>query len=103
MTNKTNNYIEEVLKAYDKEFTLELKANVEPVFIDAIGSVGPIRYFIEQALLKQREIIKECLPEIMLIDKLTMKIRDDICNLNGFNLCRKQFLDNLKAKGINLE
>lgn len=46
------------LELFDKEFVKHIDDHTEPVFIDAVGSVGPIRRFIQQALKSQAEEIE---------------------------------------------
>jgi len=47
------------LKEFDKNFVKDCGPDIEPIFIDAIGSVGPIRQFlatsINQAVAEERD------------------------------------------------
>ena len=56
---KTDKKIEKIIKRFDKKFVLDDKPNVEPIFIDAVGSVGPIRQFIRQTLIDYREEVRQ--------------------------------------------
>lgn len=47
------------LELFDKEFVKHIDDHTEPVFIDAVGSVGPIRRFIQQALKSQAQMIRD--------------------------------------------
>lgn len=53
-----------ILKRFDEEFIKDMGPNVEPIFIDAIGSVGPIKDFIKSEV------------EGILIDVLAIKDKD---------------------------
>ena len=52
-------YTEERLAVFNKEFVRDCGPSIEPVFIDAVGSVGPIRQFlaesIQEAVAAERE------------------------------------------------
>ena len=61
---------EEILKKFDREFVKDCGPDVEPIFIDAVGSVGPIRQFLsnklDQARAEERERMREKLERIKL-------------------------------------
>ena len=54
---------EKILAEFDREFVKDCGPDVEPIFIDAVGSVGPIRQFlatsITQAMAEEREMVRE--------------------------------------------
>jgi len=62
------NYTEKRLEEFDREFVKDCGPDVEPIFICAVGSVGPIRQFlsesITQALAEERERVVERLEDI---------------------------------------
>jgi hypothetical protein len=112
MTNETNNYIEEVLEEWLNKQQGVYARNNNTVCLDGTFS---LKELLDQALLKQTEIIKECLPVVKKATgfiEMTFAIHrgdrkeratvEDNYDL-GWNECRQQFLDNLKSRGINLE
>ena len=49
----------QTIEGFDKEFLKDMGDECEPVFIDPVGCVGPIRCFIAEALeYQQKEIEK---------------------------------------------
>jgi len=56
------NYTEKVLEEFDREFVKDCGPDVEPIFIDAVGSVGPIRRFLsdklDQTLAEERARVR---------------------------------------------
>lgn len=121
VTNQTNSYIEEEinkrlwifiasydevpfhskifddydkLKSYSAEHSSQFNngTTYNSTYLDLYD-----KDFIAQALQKQQDIIKECLPDI------NTKAGDKFDELAAEIIWRyrKQFLDNLKAKGIN--
>ena len=90
MINQTNNYIKKALKG--KKFYIKDDCDGQEYCLYA-GKTGGF-YLIDateeitRALQKQQGIIKECLPK-----------RVDFSSTSY----EKQFLDNLKSKGINLD
>ena len=56
-------YTDKRLEEFDREFVKDCGPDVEPIFIYAVGSVGPIRQFIaesiQQAIAEDRERMVE--------------------------------------------
>jgi len=54
---------EKILEEFDREFVKDCGPDVEPIFICAVGSVGPIRAFLsdklDQARAEERERLAE--------------------------------------------
>ena len=55
--------IKKILEKFDKEFVKDCGPDIEPIFIYADGSVGPIRQFlttsIQQAVAEERERVRK--------------------------------------------
>jgi hypothetical protein len=51
--------ITQILEEFDKEFVKDIGENVEPIFIDAVGSVGPIRAFIKDSLISELKALRD--------------------------------------------
>lgn len=104
----TNKYIEEVKKELnDLKFTIE-----DSSLKDCVVYHTSVETLFEQALLKQREMIMECLPKnkgkkgwvefTFRTETGERKQRQSVeTNYDlGWNECNQQFLDNIKDKGI---
>lgn len=90
-----NNYIEEVIEMWlkEEEDKGEYVADYGNLSHKCLDGEFDLIGLLKQAIQKQQDIIKECLPE-------ESKDGDEYCDC--FNECRQQFLDNLSKKGINL-
>jgi len=55
----------QTIEGFDKEFLKDMGDECEPVFIDPVGCVGPIRYFIARALEYQEKLKQEMIEKIL--------------------------------------
>lgn len=56
------NIIDERLAQFNKEFVDNSNPNVEPVFTDPVGQVGPIRAFIQESMeLMAKSVIEDAI------------------------------------------
>jgi len=87
------NYTEKRLEEFDREFVKDCGPDVEPIFICAVGSVGPIRQFlsesITQAIAEERErVMGE-------IDRLKRNPKRDIVYCLSYELALNDLLSSL--------
>jgi len=68
----TMTYTQKILEEFDKKFVKDCGPDIEPIFIDAIGSVGPIRQFlttkIKQVIAEERERVRDQYKNLKPID-----------------------------------
>lgn len=53
------NLIDERLAQFNKEFVDNSNPNVEPVFTDPVGQVGPIRAFLQESMELMAKSVRE--------------------------------------------
>ena len=82
---------EKILEEFDREFVKDCGPDVEPIFIDAVGSVGPIRQFLSDKLDQARA--EERARVVGIFDALPSKFWEDQDHSVGGYISKKDLRD----------
>jgi len=82
---------EKILEEFDRKFVKDCGPDVEPIFIDAVGSVGPIRQFLSEKLDQARA--EERARVVGIFDALPSKFWEDQDHSVGGYISKKDLRD----------
>ena len=74
---------EKILEEFDREFVKDCGPDVEPIFICAVGSVGPIRQFLSEKLDQARAEERERVVRVIKAGVEKYKLSKQVGNMAG--------------------